>query len=711
MNIAIYKRWMMILFLVAGIITVQAEFQFIDDFEAETEHIDGDITAGGGGVWDTTSGATGLIKIDSIGGSNTLRFMTVSSGDGRGVGVAGMDDTIENSERGLVFCRFNIRVDSNDADTYIGLHVLTGDTPFGNEHQGNPENYIVAGFHAVDAEDGSMILVSTIDESVVIAEGLARGQWYNVWIDVDNTTDTFNLFITEADAPAGPATLPTAADRVAANIPFSIPTAEPITGLFFATPSLDQSSRSTSQSARSYVDEVYWDGANGFTCDQANNPYPTVGQTLVSIDQILSWDAPDDPNITQIFGYTVYLDPNETFVASGNPIALVSADQSGLTHTPTSPLGYDTQYFWRVDTAILMDNDPNHDEILSKGDIWSFRTQPNNPVILQQPSGQVRGPANEKPDAFLSIDALYATAYQWYKDEFPLSGQTDSTLTITDVQLSDEGQYYCVVSNDGGAVPSDTVWVEYARLTGEWDFENSDASDSVGDLDGTVDDAGAAYVAGMVGTTAIELTQPGVITIPVEALSKTGIEFSISVWTRHDADYVNNSLIYGTDDSDVRILNTHVPYKTTIYFDAGDSEGYDRSSNSFGNTTLIDTWNHFAFVKDTETGEMSIYLNGVLLERSVDKYIKLAGITQFEVGQDYTGAIDGLHIYNYALDKTEVAYLYTDIAGGSICLDEIDPALVKYDFNDDCKIGIEDLGEFAANWLYCNQVPDCIDRP
>ena len=45
--------------------------------------------------------------------------------------------------------------------------------------------------------------------------------------------------------------------------------------------------------------------------------------------------------------------------------------------------------------------------------------------------------------------------YQWQKNAIDIPGATSSTHVISSVEKSDEGIYYCVVSNAAGTVISD----------------------------------------------------------------------------------------------------------------------------------------------------------------------------------------------------------------------------------------------------------------
>ena len=59
----------------------------------------------------------------------------------------------------------------------------------------------------------------------------------------------------------------------------------------------------------------------------------------------------------------------------------------------------------------------------------------------------------------------------------------------------------------------------------------------------------------------------------------------------------------------MRILNAHLPFGNTVYWDAGIS--YDRyNQNCTSSSQWYGRWNNWVFVKNANTGAMSIYLNG-----------------------------------------------------------------------------------------------------
>ena len=62
-------------------------------------------------------------------------------------------------------------------------------------------------------------------------------------------------------------------------------------------------------------------------------------------------------------------------------------------------------------------------------------------------------------------------------------------------------------------------------------------------------------------------------------------------------------------------------------------------------------------------------------------------------------------LYNYALDGMEVGRLYPEVTGERVCADNIG---LEFDWNGNCKVDIGDLAIFAASWLNCRIVPDCL---
>ena len=76
------------------------------------------------------------------------------------------------------------------------------------------------------------------------------------------------------------------------------------------------------------------------------------------------------------------------------------------------------------------------------------------PVIVTQPQSQTVNPGQSATFKVVANGSV-PLSYQWhYNSDTPLSGATETTLTLTDVQPADAGSYSVVVSNVLGSVTS-----------------------------------------------------------------------------------------------------------------------------------------------------------------------------------------------------------------------------------------------------------------
>jgi len=83
------------------------------------------------------------------------------------------------------------------------------------------------------------------------------------------------------------------------------------------------------------------------------------------------------------------------------------------------------------------------------------------PQIIDQPQAQVIYAGNK---LILSVNAVKAESYQWYKNNILIPNETYSTFSIPNIQLTDAGNYNVEATNGAGSIVSNTVSVSVNEL-------------------------------------------------------------------------------------------------------------------------------------------------------------------------------------------------------------------------------------------------------
>ncbi|GAF98334.1 unnamed protein product, partial [marine sediment metagenome] len=100
-----------------------------------------------------------------------------------------------------------------------------------------------------------------------------------------------------------------------------------------------------------------------------------------------------------------------------------------------------------------------------------------------------------------------------------------------------------------------------------------------------------------------------------------------------------------------------------VYFDTGGTapdSGYDRIQKAATRAEYEGSWQHWAFTKDADTGEQSIYLNGFLWHSGTGMTRTMTGVTAFTIGCNpspsnyYVGMMDDFRVYNISLSSKEI---------------------------------------------------------
>lgn len=188
----------------------------------------------------------------------------------------------------------------------------------------------------------------------------------------------------------------------------------------------------------------------------------------------------------------------------------------------------------------------------------------------------------------------------------------------------------------------------------------------------------------------IEFLYPDYADVIGNPLSTLSDQVTISFWAQGNPDLQpqNGTTFEAVTSGGTRVLNSHTPWSdANVYWDAGNSGGYDRIYKNAPAADYEGNWTHWAFTKNATTGSMKIYKNGVLWHSGTGLTKLMEGIDKLRLGRgnwggsdSYAGNMDEFAIWNVELDATTIVdYLYKD-------LDAAHPnaanLLLYYNFND-----------------------------
>ena len=293
------------------------------------------------------------------------------------------------------------------------------------------------------------------------------------------------------------------------------------------------------------------------------------------------------------------------------------------------------------------------------------------PEITTQPQAQTVF-ADTNVSFSVTAEGKYLS-YQWKKDGSNLTGETNSTLSITDANATlHDGNYSVVVSNDFGSEESDKVEVKVSDallngLVGWWKFDEGSgtvAYDSSGNGNNGNLTNGPTWTTGKIGRS---LSFDGVndyINLGKNFGNFGRGAFSISLWMHANSAGVLISKRGTSSYGNFWVFRSRGDLLYSIEFDAGNSSNY--SMSGIGETPITG-WKHIVFIR---TGSLiTLFQNGnedgtanmVHTQNFTNSYPVLLGVRG--AGDDglynyYKGLIDDVRIYDRAISAAEVQALY-----------------------------------------------------
>ncbi|MBL7185610.1 MAG: LamG domain-containing protein [Phycisphaerae bacterium] len=209
-----------------------------------------------------------------------------------------------------------------------------------------------------------------------------------------------------------------------------------------------------------------------------------------------------------------------------------------------------------------------------------------------------------------------------------------------------------------------------AELVGWWKLDDGSgtvAVDSSGyGRDGTI--TNATWDAGKYGA-ALAFDGTAYVDLPADAWSSIEMQATFTFWAYGDPAFQPQAnFIFGAfqdpPNNESRVMSAHVPWSNSnVYFDTGGTTagGYDRISKAATPAEFEGSWQHWAFVKNGDTGDQMIYLNGVLWHSGTGMTRPMTGVTKFTIGTKpslaegwYNGMMDDVRLFDHALTEDEI---------------------------------------------------------
>jgi len=259
---------------------------------------------------------------------------------------------------------------------------------------------------------------------------------------------------------------------------------------------------------------------------------------------------------------------------------------------------------------------------------------------------------------------LYAYIYQRYGVGLASTGSKGS-VWVQVPALKANTSIWAFWGNSAAGKPAYTTngatWSK--NFAGVWHALNPDSAVTLPDSTagfhaGT--NHSATATTGLIGD-AMSFNGSSYISIPAAALASVTNEITISFWQYGTSESVSCTAFEGQSNG-VRILNAHLPFGNTVYWDAG--VVYDRyNQNCTSSSQWYGQWNNWVFVKNATTGAMSIYLNGAYWGGRGGATQPMTGIDTFDLGSGvgwayYLGVIDEFRIQNVAQSASWIQASY-----------------------------------------------------
>jgi hypothetical protein len=481
------KKVLSILAAIALLAGVSAASTLVDKFD---DYALGNVDTVTGGKWVSSPTGTTMVIAAHPTETNNRVLNVQNNGAQSGVyGILPAGAVFTNNTTKTLFAKFYIAGTAHD--TSFGLTSNATPNAFGNF---NVQCALING--TFRARNGGALGTAT--------RAITANTWYYVWMVVNNTANTYSVYLKSVLAPA------TSADLFAADYAFRTVsgTLNPDGNLirFLAFGNFGSSGGVSYSTTPIYFDDItVFDGVNlGLPpTGAAFNPSPENGATGVALSPTLSWNTGLDMNNPEqhnaaITHHYLYLRADANFVGMTTPTATIAASGPTASYSPAQLLP-DKTYYWRVDEALNNAPPTGDPNFILKGGVWSFATVLSAPVVTSDPNIVFvdETSAGNEPDAVFEVTyTTYPPVFaRWFKVvngvSVPLTNDfgmplnptkyaiendmlTKTKLTVRKAGLADQAQYYCkLVNTDTLEDVSRSASLIVKRLVAHYEFEDN----------------------------------------------------------------------------------------------------------------------------------------------------------------------------------------------------------------------------------------------
>ncbi|MBN2063313.1 MAG: immunoglobulin domain-containing protein, partial [Sedimentisphaerales bacterium] len=449
---------------------------------------------------------------------------------------------------------------------------------------------------------------------------------------------------------------------------------------------------------------------------------PDFGDLVLPDLSELCWTNPEPNAANGVITSDIYLGTAEPNLATPNyGLTLLESNYNGTCYSLSGVTLTEGTWYWRIDSHDSSFASTYHSPFI-KFEVTAA------PIIDVQP---VSTSAKAGTNATFSVTVTSQSTphFNWYFSTDNISDPANDTtvgtdsafLTLPEVNASDRGYYYCIVSNNSGsssAVTSSVVKLDVYREIAHWTFDEL--------IDGVFADiSGEGHIAtpvsepnfvmgakGMaIDTSAGQICSAGTW-IPSEETGK----FSVALWVNWNGSNGAGQGIFAKGNAyaaDSEMYHLSISAAGTLHANSyGLKTAYGYSAPSVGNWELIVlTFNgSVADIYQLRASDVHVLTvsNGTAftLGSKTDSDIVIGASTL--TGTDFfNGLIDDVVIYNYDLELKDMIDLYNQSLNGNFCYLDYDSSDYVLDVNNNCIIDLADFAALAQSWLACGLYPNC----